>query len=59
MRYPADIAERYMFEPTLRSMPAVSSTKVMPTAMTPMKLACLMMLAIDSSPRNRGACRPK
>ena len=34
----------YMFEPTERSMPPVSSTKVMPTAMTPTNDACLTML---------------
>ncbi len=34
-----------MFDPTERSMPAVSSTKVMPTAMTPVKDACLTMLS--------------
>ena len=48
-----------MFDPTLRSMPAVSSTKVMPTAMMPVKLACLTMLASESGPRKRGACNPK
>ena len=45
-----------MFDPTLRSMPAVSSTKVMPTAMTPVKLACLTMLASES--RRRGSAAP-
>ena len=48
-----------MFDPTLRSMPAVSSTKVMPTAMMPVKLACLTILASESGPRKRGACNPK
>jgi hypothetical protein len=33
-----------MTEPTDRSIPAVSSTKTMPTAAMPMKLACLTML---------------
>ena len=48
-----------MFDPTLRSIPAVSSTKVMPTAMMPVKLACLTMLASELGPRKRGACSPK
>ena len=48
-----------MLDPTLRSIPAVSITKVMPTATIPVKLACLRMLASDSAPRNRGACTPK
>ena len=44
-----------MFEPTERSMPAVSSTKVMPMAAMPMKAACLTMLARLSGARKRGA----
>ncbi len=43
-RKPAISGARYMTDPTERSIPAVSSTKVMPTAAMPMKAACLTML---------------
>ena len=50
-KYPAAIAERYMFDPTERSMPAVSRTKIMPTAITPVNDACLTMLPTLSGPK--------
>ena len=53
------IADTYMFEPTERSMPAVSSTKVMPTAMTPMKDACLTMLRMFSALKKFAALQPE
>ena len=58
MAKPAISGARYMTEPTERSMPAVSRTKVMPMAAMPMKAACLTMLARLSGERKPGACRP-
>ena len=58
MAKPAMSGARYMTEPTERSMPAVSRTKVMPMAAMPMKAACLTMLARLSGERKPGACRP-
>ena len=58
MAKPAISGARYMTLPTERSMPAVSSTKVMPIAAMPMKADCLTMLARLSGARKPGVCTP-
>ena len=58
MAKPAISGARYITEPTERSMPAESRTKVMPMAAMPMKAACLTMLARLSGDRKPGVWAP-
>ena len=55
---PAISGARNITAPTERSIPPVSSTKVMPSAAIPMKEDCLTMLARLSGIRKAGACSP-
>ena len=58
IRMPAISGARYITAPTDRSIPAISSTKVMPMAAIPMKDDCLTMLPRLSAERKSGFWTP-